>query len=67
LEVHDLAIAKLVAGRPKDLDFLRHSIQAGYITAETLKSRLENTGLDAEIGKVARERLARLLGAAQIE
>jgi hypothetical protein len=66
LEVHDLAIAKLVAGRPKDLDFLRHLTQGSYAESALLKLRLEATALESEIEKVVRERLARLLGAAQI-
>ena len=57
LEVHDLAIAKLVAGRPKDLDFLRHLIKGGYADPGMLESRLEKAGLEPEIKKAVSGRL----------
>jgi hypothetical protein len=60
LEVHDLAIAKLVAGRPKDLDFLQHLVRGGYVEAATLASRLESTALDPQMQASVRGRLARL-------
>ena len=61
LEVHDLAIAKLVAGRPKDLDFLRHLIQGGYAAPATLKERLQVTMLEERVGSTVEQRLAWLL------
>ena len=61
LEVHDLAIAKLVAGRPKDLDFLRHLIDGGYVDAATLWSRLTGLVLDEKPGAIIHGRLSRLL------
>jgi hypothetical protein len=61
LEVHDLAISKLVAGRPKDLDFLQHLVQGGYVEAATLSSRLESTALDPRLRPIVQGRLARLL------
>jgi hypothetical protein len=60
LEVHDLAIAKLVAGRPKDLDFLQHLVRGGYVEQATLANRLESTPLDPQMQPIARGRLARL-------
>ena len=60
LEVHDLAIAKLVAGRPKDLDFLRHLLDGGYVEAATLWSRLEAVDLDEQAGTIVRGRLSQL-------
>lgn len=39
LEVHDLVIAKLVAGREKDIEFTRSLFAVGYVDAETLVAR----------------------------
>lgn len=61
LEVHDLAISKLVAGRPKDLDFLRVLIERNYVNSETLRPRLAATTLRPEIAGAVAARLQRLL------
>ena len=58
--MHDLAIAKLVAGKPKDLDFLRHLLDGGYVEAATLWSRLEAVDLDEQAGTIVRGRLSQL-------
>jgi hypothetical protein len=50
LEVHDLAIAKLAAGREKDLDFVRTLARRGYVERAVLNERIEETALDAIIG-----------------
>ena len=50
LEVHDLAIAKLAAGREKDLDFVRTLARRGYVETGVLKERLGETMLDPRIG-----------------
>ncbi|GAB3598847.1 hypothetical protein GCM10027586_01090 [Kineococcus gypseus] len=39
LEVHDLAIAKLVAARMKDYEFVSALIGAGLVSCETLRER----------------------------
>ena len=65
LEVHDLAIAKLIAGRPKDLDFLRHLLHGGYVEVPTLKDRLVMSALDQQIGPIVKARLERLLDGAR--
>jgi hypothetical protein len=46
LDVHDLAIAKAVAGREKDLDFLREAAGHRMVDAATLRARLADTDLD---------------------
>ena len=61
LEVHDLAIAKLVAGRLKDLDFIAHLIDAAYVDGATLRARLATTELDAPLRPIVEARLGRLL------
>ena len=50
LEAHDLAIAKLAAGRPKDLDFVRTLARGGYVKQRVLNQRLRETTLDPRIG-----------------
>jgi hypothetical protein len=45
LEVHDLAISKLVAGRTKDLEFIRALIQHEMIRKNTLLTRLAEAEL----------------------
>jgi hypothetical protein len=37
LEVHDLVLAKIAAGRPHDLDFVADALAAGLVTAEELE------------------------------
>lgn len=39
IEVHDLVLAKLVAGRPRDWEFARDALAAGVVQAETLRGR----------------------------
>ena len=41
LEVHDLAASKLVAGRQKDLDFVRVLLCEKMVSTDTLGSRIE--------------------------
>jgi len=45
LEVHDLAASKLVAGRQKDLDFVRLLLSEKMVSAKTLASRVEALAL----------------------
>ena len=40
LEVHDLAISKLVAGRPKDLEFVQELVRNKMVQQETFIERL---------------------------
>ncbi|MCC6536937.1 MAG: hypothetical protein IT162_05270 [Bryobacterales bacterium] len=58
LEVHDLAIAKLVAGREKDLDFLRAVIRYRLASCTTLQNRLGVTPLEPALAELAAARLA---------
>ncbi len=59
LEVHDLAIAKYVAGRPKDLDFTRALVRHAMVSREILEQRLEATRVAGELRELARARVAR--------
>ena len=46
LEPHDLAVAKYVAGRPKDRSFTLDMIRHGLVNKQELLSRLDETNLD---------------------
>lgn len=48
LEVHDLAVSKLVAGREKDLEFVGGLVRHGMISIETLRERLTVTCLSTD-------------------
>ncbi len=60
LEVHDLAIAKAVAGREKDLVFLEAAARHGLVQRTTLEARLAKTDLEPAVGAVVAGRLSRL-------
>ncbi|MCU0758546.1 MAG: hypothetical protein MUF07_04995 [Steroidobacteraceae bacterium] len=59
LEVHDLAISKYVAGRPKDVEFTRLLAQHGLTHRGTLLERLRATTLPAGLGPIVAARIAR--------
>lgn len=46
IDLHDLAIAKYVAARPKDRDYIRTAIRHGLLDERTLHLRLGETALD---------------------
>jgi hypothetical protein len=46
LEVHDLAVAKLAAGREKDFEFVDAMLEYGLVQIEMLRTRLADTALD---------------------
>lgn len=57
LDPHDLAISKLIAGREKDLDYLRVAAAAGLLDRETLYRRLDVTPSEPERRDLARARI----------
>ena len=61
LEVHDLAVSKLVAGRPKDLRFIGDLLGHGLANPDTLRQRLAGTALDDRVRSACAARLARIL------
>jgi hypothetical protein len=61
LEVHDLAISKLVAGREKDLRFIRALIQHHLADPGVLRQRLTQTALAPALNIVCKERLEAML------
>lgn len=60
LEASDLAISKLVAGRPKDLDYINSLLSHRLVATDVLSVRLDSTALDPAVREVCRQRLARL-------
>ena len=62
LEVHDLAVSKLVAGREKDVTFIRELIEHGMIQVLVLSKRLSQTEISPVQRQLAGERLGVLSG-----
>ena len=60
LEVHDLAVSKLVAGREKDLAFLASLILHRMADVNTVQARLKQTALSEEARSLCQARLQRL-------
>jgi hypothetical protein len=60
LEVHDLAASKLVAGREKDLDFVRILLRDDMIRLETMSKRIDALPLPRERLTKQHDRLKRL-------
>ncbi len=60
LEVHDLAVSKLVAGREKDREYVGALIRHKLASVETIGERLEQTPLDDARRELCVARLARL-------
>jgi hypothetical protein len=60
LEVHDLAISKLVAGREKDLDFVGGLVRHRLAKIEIIRERLQATPLAPDHRQLCTDRLQRL-------
>ena len=60
LEVHDLVVSKLVAGREKDEEFVVVAFREGLARLETVLLRLTRTDLDDELRAVVVARARRL-------
>jgi len=61
LEVHDLAVSKLVAGREKDVSFIRGLLRHGLANPELISKRLEMAPLSSDWRETSLSRLHRLL------
>ena len=57
LEVHDLAISKLIAMRSKYLAFVQELVRHKMIKKQTMLRRLKRTDLDAPIQRAVRARI----------
>lgn len=60
LEVHDLAVSKLVAGREKDLAFIAGLVRHRLTDASTIQQRLVVTPVDPERRALCEARLQQL-------
>lgn len=60
LEVHDLAISKLIAMRPKDIEFVEELARHGMIQKNTMLRRLRQTKLEAAIRRIVQTRIKSL-------
>lgn len=59
LEVHDLLVAKAIAGRDKDLDFLNEAAKHQMADPEVLLRRLETVEVHQAVREQARAAIAR--------
>ena len=64
LEIHDLAVSKLAAGREKDLDFIGGLLRHRLVQVPTVQARLNQTPLTSERIQSCLARLARLVNIA---
>jgi len=58
LEPHDLLIAKHIAGRDKDLRFIRDAVAQGWVDRALLEGRLSTVTLDDPIRELITARIA---------
>ena len=63
LEIHDLAVSKLVAGREKDVDFLGGLLRYRLVQVPVIRERLTQTILPSERLQICLARLDRLVNA----
>ena len=59
LEIHDLVVSKLVAGRPKDLEFAEALLAVGMVEESVLVERAATIDRPDEIIRVVRGRIVR--------
>ena len=64
LEIHDLAVSKLVAGREKNVDFMGILLRHRLVQVPVIRERLANTTLPNERLQLCLARLNRLANAA---
>jgi hypothetical protein len=63
LEIHDLAVSKLVAGREKDVDFIGGLLRHSLVQVPIIRERLTKTALPADRMQTCIARLDRLANA----
>lgn len=59
LEIHDLVISKLYAGREKDIEFFQSAIKLGLLSKEILLKRLSNTEMSEEKRNIINKQINR--------
>jgi hypothetical protein len=60
LEVHDLAVSKLVAGRERDLDFVAVLLREGMVSSALLRDRAAEITVSEQVEQAVHARIARL-------
>jgi hypothetical protein len=60
LEVHDLAVSKLIAMRPKDLEFVQELVRHDMLDKQTMLRRLRQTDLQKPVRTSVRTRIKSL-------
>jgi hypothetical protein len=60
LEVHDLAVSKLIAMRPKDLEFVRELVRHDMLDKQMMLRRLRQTDLQKSVRTSVRTRIKSL-------
>ncbi len=58
LDTHDLVLSKLVAGRPKDLEFAVEAMRAGMLDLDELRRRCSQLEVDDRIAAAVAGRIA---------
>lgn len=48
VEIHDVMVSKLYAGRPKDMEFFKAAVNLGLLSKEILRERLAKTAMSDE-------------------
>ena len=48
VEIHDVMVSKLYAGRPKDIEFFKAAVNFGLLSEEILRERLAKTAMSDE-------------------
>jgi hypothetical protein len=61
LDVYDLALVKLMVGRPKDLELMRALLKLGILDPERLRAHYQRTPLEEREGLIAGRQLNLLL------
>jgi hypothetical protein len=65
LELHDLASSKLIAGRERDVDFVRVLVHERLVDLDTLDDRLRKLPVESSRIETLRTTLRRLAGSAR--
>lgn len=62
LEVHDLVASKIIAGREKDVEYLRHALDSGIVDRDVLLERVQSMPIDLATRSAAEGRVRATFG-----
>jgi len=60
LEANDLAVSKLVAGRDKDMDFVRELLKHKMVSSQIMEARAKTLAVDGQVREMVLNRIYRL-------